>query len=159
MLQVLGGDEHKEEEKVDDGDIVKVEEGDGAGVLTHATKSRKGIVPFSQKVNQDRGVIHYALQNDPSMAMWGVMDGHGEFGHLVAAFIQDKLAGCLNNQLELKTSPEKSITEAVKRLCDDLTDTNINVAFSGSTLVFGVKVSDMLYVANVSEKDATESHV
>jgi hypothetical protein len=152
LSQVSPGQvESKEEEKMDDGEIVKIENADGAGVLPHATKSRKGMVPYNtKKVNQDRGIVHYAIQNDPAMAMWGVMDGHGEFGHLVAAFIQEKLPGCLNNQVELKSSPEKSITEAVKRLCDDLTDTNINVAFSGSTCVFGVKVSDMLYVANVS---------
>ena len=81
--------------------------------------------------------------------MWGVMDGHGEFGHCVAAFIQEQLPVCVGAQHDLKGSPEKSLTEALKRLCDDLSDTNINVAFSGSTCVFGVKISDMLYVANV----------
>lgn len=79
------------------------------------------------------------------------MDGHGEFGHLVASFIQEKLPSCLSSQIDLKSNPEKSITEAVKRLCDELTDTNINVAFSGSTCVFGVKIADMLYVANIGD--------
>ena len=93
----------------------------------------------------------FLFQHDPSVALWGVMDGHGEFGHLVAAFIQEKLPGCVTAQGDLKTNPEKSLTESVKRLCDELTDTNINVAFSGSTLVFGVKIADMLYVANIGD--------
>jgi serine/threonine protein phosphatase PrpC len=125
---------------------------EGPGVLPHAAKSRKGMVPYNKnKVNQDRAVVQYNLQSDAALAMWGVMDGHGEFGHFVAAFIQEKLPQCLANQDELRSAPEKAITEAVKRMCDDLTDTNINVAFSGSTCVFGVKISDMLYVANVGD--------
>lgn len=142
-----------------------------SGVLPHASQSRKGTVPYNKnKMNQDRAFVHFGILGDPQMSAWGVADGHGEFGHHVAAFVQSKLPECLAAQGgELRAQPEKAMTDAVRRLCDELTDTNINVAFSGSTLCFGLRVqtppnanggsggsaaaagSDMLYVANVGD--------
>lgn len=159
--------DRKEEEKGGNGSVVQAPAAEGlsddeivrvgglgpAGPpLPFAVRTRKGQVPYNKsKLNQDRGVVQYNLQGDQSCALWGVMDGHGEFGHYVASFIQEKLPGCIASREELRAYPEKSITDAVKKLCDDLTDTNINVAFSGSTVVFGVKVADMLYTANIGD--------
>jgi len=39
----------------------------------------------------------------------------------------------------------------MEQLCAELGETNINVAFSGSTCVFGLKVDEKLYVANVGD--------
>ncbi len=41
------------------------------------------VLPFFHAcaVNQDRPVLKYALGDDPTVCMFGVMDGHGEFGH------------------------------------------------------------------------------
>lgn len=122
-------------------------------LLPHASRTKKGIVPYNKnKINQDRALVHYGILNETENSVWAVMDGHGEFGDKVAAFIQDRLPSALNAQgNELKITPEKCITEAIKKVCDDLTDTNINVAFSGSTLCAGIKLGDMLYVANIGD--------
>lgn len=41
-------------------------------------KTRKGYIPYnSNKVNQDRPIVKYGLQDDPSISLFGVMDGHG----------------------------------------------------------------------------------
>jgi len=117
-----------------------------------ALESRKGVVPYNRnKVNQDRGVVKFALRDDVDMSLFGVMDGHGEFGHFVAAFVQEKLPQNIVAQEDLKTKTPKAITSAVKRTCEQLATTSINVAFSGTTAVFGVRVEDKLYVANIGD--------
>ena len=76
--------------------------------------------------------------------------GHGEFGHLVASFVEQHLPQTLASHNEtLKSQPEIDITAAVKEMCEKLAGTEINASFSGSTLVFGVKIDQRLYVANV----------
>jgi len=81
-----------------------------------------------------------------------VLDGHGETGHLIASFVQDKLVKNLAAQSSLLvTNTKKAIVNAVKRTCDELASTDINLAYSGTTAVFGVQVGDMLYTANVGD--------
>jgi hypothetical protein len=115
------------------------------GRLRDSLRSRKGVVPYNRnKVNQDRAVIKYALGDDPSVSLFAVMDGHGEFGHQVAQFVQDKLPVYLAAEKDLKSDPEKFITLGVKKMCEKLADTNINVAFSGTTAIFAIKVISSL---------------
>jgi len=85
------------------------------------------------------------------MSLYGVMDGHGEFGHFVAAFVQEKLPQNILAQEDLKTKTPKAVTSAVKRTCEQLATTSINVAFSGTTAVFGIRVEDKLFVANIGD--------
>ena len=123
------------------------------GGLRVAVQSRKGVVPYNRnKVNQDRAVVKYALGEDVNVSLWGVMDGHGEFGHQVAQFIQERLPAVLAAQgALLRDSPAQSILNGMEQLCAELGETNINVAFSGSTCVFGLKVDEKLYVANIGD--------
>jgi hypothetical protein len=126
------------------------------GRMKHAMVSRKGLVPYNKnKVNQDRYVLKYAIGDDPGVSMFGVADGHGEYGHYVAAFVQENLPICLAAEKGMRKDPEGSITRATAAMCKRLNETDINCAFSGSTLVFGVRIDDTLYVANVGEWDTT----
>lgn len=85
------------------------------------------------------------------MSLWSVMDGHGEYGHLVASFVQSRLASCVESQVDLRTRPEVSLTAAVARLTEDLAHTDLNIAFSGTTCVFAFKLAHMLYVGNIGD--------
>ena len=71
-------------------------------------------------------------------------------GHTVAGFVQDRLADHLSSQ-NLRLAPERGITDGVKKMCEELSQTTINVAFSGTTCVFALKVEEMLYIANVGD--------
>jgi len=128
----------------------------GAGVVQHAFKSRKGRVPYNaHKLNQDRGLLAYGLQNDPSLSLWAVMDGHGEYGHFVSSFLQEHLSASVAGMGgDLKAAPEKALTECMRRACDELVETNINVSFSGSTCCYAVKMGDMLYTCNIGDSRA-----
>ncbi len=51
---------------------------------TTAYKSKKGFVPYnSRKQNQDAYLVQEMLKGDANIAMFGVFDGHGEFGEMV----------------------------------------------------------------------------
>jgi serine/threonine protein phosphatase PrpC len=150
-----GKDETKFEGELPEGvDLTNLSEaGKQAAVkLPHAVHSRKGLVPYNaKKVNQDRAIIQFALKNDPTISLFGVMDGHGEYGHHVAAFVQAHLPVNLVAQPNIKEQPAKSILTAVKTTCDELAGTGINISFSGTTAVFGLKIDNKLYVANIGD--------
>lgn len=114
--------------------------------------TKKGLVPYNRnKVNQDRLVVAHNLGDDPGVALFGVMDGHGEHGHLVADFVKNNLPKYVAAQKDLRSDPRKYISVAVKKMCAALQDTGINMSFSGTTAVFGVKIDDTLYVANIGD--------
>ena len=128
-------------------------EAQAKGTMNHSILSRKGFVPYStKKVNQDRPVIKYAVGGREDISMFGVMDGHGEFGHLVSQFVKDKLPVYLGKHIdEVAASPEAGIQHAVADMCAELKKTQIDCAFSGTTCVFGVRIGDQLHVANIGD--------
>lgn len=126
-------------------------------VLGEATASRKGYVPYNRgKVNQDRAVISYGLKNSDHMNLFGVMDGHGEYGHLVAEFVMKNLAKYLSQEDELKVDNDNekianAIKSAIDNLVGSLNKTRINCHFSGTTCVFGVLIDKVMHVANIGD--------
>jgi serine/threonine protein phosphatase PrpC len=113
--------------------------------------SKKGVVPYNLgKVNQDRFLVQHSLAGDPGMSVFGVMDGHGEFGHLVAEFVKQNITRLLELQ-DIRADPPRAILQATKRLCSALQDTGINIAISGTTSVIGLKVDEKLYIANLGD--------
>lgn len=143
--------EAKEEHENEDG--LTPLESKSRGGFRHAAKSQKGFVPYNRnKVNQDREVVVYGLQGDEDIALFACMDGHGEFGHLVAAYVKNKLPYYLEQQENLKTDTPAAMTNAIKDLVDALAKENdINCTFSGTTCVFAVKVKDVMYVGNIGD--------
>lgn len=117
-----------------------------------AQHTKKGHVPYNKnKVNQDRLVVAYEIGNDPNISLFGVMDGHGENGHLVAEFVRVHLPKYLSAQPKLREDPAKYIAVAVKKMCIALQGAGINTTFSGTTAVFGVFIDDTLHVANIGD--------
>ncbi len=118
----------------------------------YAVESRKGLVPYNRnKVNQDRALFKLGVQSDPQLSLFGVMDGHGEFGHFVAGFVQEKLPQNLALQTELKTKTRDAILAATDVTCKQLAKSGINCTFSGTTCVYAVQVADRLFVANIGD--------
>jgi serine/threonine protein phosphatase PrpC len=114
--------------------------------------SQKGKVPYNPgKQNQDRAVIKYCVGGDKGVHLFGVMDGHGEFGHHVSSFVKEHLPLELGAQTTLRESPETCIAKAVEKVCTDLEMAGINLEYSGTTLVFSVLIDSMMYCANIGD--------
>lgn len=120
----------------------------------HVAVTKKGFVPYNtQKVNQDTYIIHPKLFGRSDISLFGVCDGHGEFGHLVSAFVREKLPKALE---EIKVAdflkdPPSMITKAVEKLCLWLKKSRINVTVSGTTATFAIKVNQTIYCANIGD--------
>jgi len=122
------------------------------GSMRTSALSQKGYVPYNKKkVNQDRAIIKYALKDDVDISLFGVFDGHGEVGHLVSQFVIDQLPIFLAKETNLKTKPDECITRACANMCAQLEKENINIAFSGTTAVFGLRIGNTLKIANIGD--------
>eukprot|EP00456_Euglypha_rotunda_P031252 TRINITY_DN24342_c0_g1_i3.p1 TRINITY_DN24342_c0_g1~~TRINITY_DN24342_c0_g1_i3.p1 ORF type:complete len:248 (-),score=48.79 TRINITY_DN24342_c0_g1_i3:117-860(-) len=81
-----------------------------------------------------------------------VMDGHGEFGHDVAEFVKENLPKHLAKCKNLKSETELCMRQAVQAIAAELkSGSSIDFTFSGTTLVFGIKNGNRLYVGNLGD--------
>jgi len=123
------------------------------GSLRCICRTRKGVVPYNKnKLNQDRAIVVWGLQDDPEVSLFGVFDGHGEFGHEVAQFVIDTLPKTLAAQ-KVKEEPVASIVTGTLQCAEELKkhrDT-IDYSFSGTTAVFGIKIKDTIYIGNAGD--------
>lgn len=125
--------------------------------LEHVFLSRKGFVPYSKKkTNQDRYVLKYGVGDEENLCMFGVMDGHGEFGHDVSEFVKQNLPVYLGQRAKLFLNEENNVAatldDAVMSMCRELASSSINCSFSGTTCVFGVLINgNQLHVANIGD--------
>lgn len=104
-------------------------------------------------MNQDSFVLKQGINGDEGISLYAVCDGHGEFGHVVSAFVKKQLPLNLEQKVgpllctvislmfilqshKLREDPQKSILDAVAELCATLENSSINVAFSGTTVRF-----------------------
>ena len=122
-----------------------------ASPLKVYVKSRQGSSWDPAKINQDRPLACVPLRGHAGVHVYGVMDGHGQHGHHVSEFIMSTLPAFLSAEQRLKDDTQAAMRSAVSHVCSELSSAKINLAFSGSTLVFAVHCNDTLYVANIGD--------
>lgn len=122
-----------------------------AGGLKVYVKSRAGQSWDPAKVNQDRPLACVPLRGHPGVHVYGVMDGHGQHGHFVSEFVMHQLPAFLAAEKNLRSDTANCMTHAVARMCQSLEESNINLAYSGSTCVFGIHFEKQIYVANIGD--------
>mmetsp|Transcript_1987 Transcript_1987/g.3218 ORF Transcript_1987/g.3218 Transcript_1987/m.3218 type:complete len:434 (+) Transcript_1987:250-1551(+) len=116
--------------------------------------SKKGYVPYNKnKVNQDSYFCDYNFDGKDNCRLFGVCDGHGEYGHNVSALVARKLPKYLKT-FNYEQEPEEAIKSAVAKVVETLRKSNINTTFSGTTLVFSLMVNGTVYTGNVGDSRA-----
>lgn len=143
----------KASEQKGDDDLSNVEK-KSKGDLNTCLLSNKGYVPYNQnKQNQDRGLVTWALKNDPEMSLFGVFDGHGEFGHEVAQFVIETLPRSFEQQdaAAIKENPEAAIKQAVHHCHEALKKSDIDYTYSGTTATFALKIGNTVWVGNAGD--------
>jgi hypothetical protein len=92
---------------------------------------------------QDRALVVFALGGDKSVSLFAVMDGHGEFGHVVAQWVKDNLPEYLIKQSNLTKDTPKAIISAVKQLTDALATKHVRFLLC---VVFSSRHRDCLFL-------------
>lgn len=121
-----------------------------------ATGTQQGYIEFNPgKVNQDRFVRITDFNGDVEQALFGVFDGHGIYGHRVAAFVADVLPKQIRRHLQDGVGVVEVLEESFAHTSDALfKSSDINTAFSGTTAVASMLTPTHIYTANVGDSRA-----
>eukprot|EP00954_Amorphochlora_amoebiformis_P030060 1394073-Amorphochlora_amoeboformis.AAC.1 len=170
LVDTTGKDEATHAGYRDEG--LTAEELKAKGDLRCGVRTRKGLVPGNPgKVNQDRYIVKWGMKENlgfllfciglyrpkhnclhSDLALFGAFDGHGPLGHAVSQYVATKLTKYLEDEELLVTKPKEAILNATAKLCAKLeAEAKQTCRFSGTTAVYGLKVGDMLYVANIGD--------
>ena len=121
----------------------------------------------NRKINQDLYLVQINFINIEGFNIFGVLDGHGESGHKVAAFTRDFILSELNNYFKkhninslldiyplLKKNNFAIIKDIYQKADKKLPDQNFNSNFSGSTCVIVFQIGNKLICSNVGDSRA-----
>lgn len=124
----------------------------------HVAMTKKGVVAYNRrKVNQDTYVVSeniFATEDSANRVdVYGVLDGHGEFGHHVSGFVAERIVPGLIElgQDTVLDDPSTAIKGVLAGICDRLKASRINSEFSGTTLVVSLKIGNTLITANIGD--------
>ena len=131
-------------------------------------KSSAGKDSFGKrKVNQDVYLVKINMIDIEGFNLFGVLDGHGENGHLVSRFARNFITEEI--QKKIQKSNKKSLSEIYSLLIKDnyslikkvyqkvdkeLSKQNFNANFSGSTCVIVFQIGNNLISANIGDSRA-----
>jgi serine/threonine protein phosphatase PrpC len=110
-------------------------------------------MPDMAKQNQDSFIVHPKIMGSYSHHLFGVADGHGQYGKEVSTIIKQRYPHLFEKNIRIQSIPEAfKITSAqVNTLIDKEIE---DIEFSGSTCVI-VYINDQeLYTANIGDSRA-----
>lgn len=126
-----------------------------AVVMKYAHYTQTGFIPGNTaKVNQDSYFEHVNFANYPDLYLFGVADGHGFYGGEVSGFVKQRLPVLLSQDPFIYSNPRKALTTSILRCNSELSQINLDVNFSGTTLVVVLIKGSILYCANVGDSRA-----
>ena len=121
----------------------------------------------NRKINQDLYLVQINFMDVEGFNLFGVLDGHGENGHKVAAFARDyiisQLASFFKSQNSinltsiyslLKKKNFSLIKDIYQQADKELEKQKFNSSFSGTTCVIVFQIAEKLICANVGDSRA-----
>lgn len=122
-------------------------------------KSRVGTVyGKNKKENQDSFIIYSNLLGSQSNYLFSVCDGHGNNGHKVSRYLKHSFPSIFEKHLSKGQLSENSIKSsyrsAIKECESQLINSDVDVQFSGSTMVSVIVISNFLICANIGDSRA-----
>jgi len=123
--------------------------------LTFAHITKVGYVPSNpDKTNQDAFIEcpNFALR--PDWHFFAVADGHGYFGGEVSGYVKQRFPEILRQERTLTNEPVKALKRATLIVDHELSASDIDVRFSGTTFVGVFIQGNKLYCANAGDSRA-----
>ena len=119
-------------------------------------RTKKGYIPTnSGKVNQDTFIITPNINGKTWQHFFAVCDGHGPLGHHVSGYIKNHLSGCVSSLKTLEKHPRESLSKAFEQCYEKmLRECNVDLNYSGSTIISCYLNQNKLYCANVGDSRA-----
>ncbi|KAF9607148.1 hypothetical protein IFM89_032370, partial [Coptis chinensis] len=120
--------------------------------LEYTALTQRGYYPDSpDKENQDCFCIMTQLQGNPNLHLFGVFDGHGQFGTECSNFVKDRLVEILSNDPTLSKDPVKAFNSAFEAVNSELHESEIDDSMSGTTAIAVLVNGNTLFAANVGD--------
>ena len=134
--------------------------------LAYMSQAGKGEDGFT-KVNQDSYLVIQDLYKLGDFNIFGVLDGHGMNGHLVSQFVvkyfnsylkKNKKLNILENLDDVYASLKKNNYEIIRKAFNkaesEISKSDIDANFSGTTCVMLFQIGEKLLTANVGDSRA-----
>ena len=112
-----------------------------------------------KRYNQDALLVHPNVAEVRSQYIFAVLDGHGNFGHLVSNFIKSNLGKHIEENLKSCASDDPEILSfAIKRGIQKsevlMQSASIDTSLSGTTLAMTLIRDNTLVCANIGDSRA-----
>ena len=121
----------------------------------YAFKSRQGVIPGNPgKVNQDAYIACPNLGPSADFTLFGVCDGHGVNGHFVSAFVKQRLPVLISQDAKLELDVKRALNSAILQCNAELKGINLDINFSGTTLILVLIRGKKIWCANVGDSRA-----
>ena len=148
-------------ENAEEKEIKKIIKGYNAVTQAGADKN------FYRKINQDYYIIETNINNIKNFSIFGVLDGHGLYGHLISLFVGKYMSNSFINHPEIKSCSDldelyfklkinnfaliqEIFVNAEKELYNEEFDSN----FSGTTCIIVIQLGEKLICANSGDSRA-----
>ncbi|KAG2485550.1 hypothetical protein HYH03_015717 [Edaphochlamys debaryana] len=123
--------------------------------IRYAFVSQRGYYPDApNKANQDSLCVHTYFGADAEQCLFGVFDGHGEYGTQCSQFAKDKVPENLLNNTHFAVSPEIAYHQAMVLSNNQLHRSEVDDTMSGTTAITVLIRGRTAYVANVGDSRA-----
>lgn len=129
--------------------------GNVSPAFEYAYISRRGYYPdYPTKANQDAVFVVTSALGDDGQHIFGVMDGHGEFGADCAQYVRTKFPVMLMSDPAFKKDPSAALSGACQNTNADLRASKIDDSLSGTTACIAFMRGKEFYFANVGDSRA-----
>ena len=123
-------------------------------------KTAKGsVLGKPKKHNQDNWVISQKIQGIKGQYIFAVCDGHGDKGHKVSKMIHQHLCSSIEEKLSSTSPPniqtlEESISSGIKKTVEIIENSDLDLKYSGSTLLTVFIQGKSLICGNIGDSRA-----
>ncbi len=121
------------------------------------------VVTISQKkINQDRGYVIYPFGNHEQTALFGVFDGHGECGDMLAEYTMHAVSEKLHSHPDCHSLKdiEQAFKDVFKKIDEDvLNQKDFTSMHSGSTACVVLLRDNKVWVANIGDSRAVSARM